>query len=164
MPGWEKLQNNFWYYTCTPSMTGFVFWNSSNLGPDRPIQDRNNYRRRQTQFSRCLTLPLTSRCLAFFLWHEFVIGWCSHSLAAPGAFLSLAEVHSHFRQAVSGHHVRFFTSSPLHLPRKQKPSEFVLQCTYVVFNLVFAVLSALIRKTIQRNEPFVGPESCAAND
>jgi len=39
-----------------------------------------------------------------------------------------------------------------------------LQCAYVVFNLVFAVLSALIRKTVQRNEPFLGPESHVAND
>lgn len=100
---------------------------------------------------RCLAFPLTQ-----FHW---LIGFsllscpCGHPNPCRGT-----------RQEVHAHHVRFFTSSPLSLPRKPKHSECVLQCAYAVFNLVFAVLSALIRKTVQRDEPFLGPKSRAANN
>lgn len=119
------------------------------------------------QFSYHLTLPstfLTSSSLSCFSsdTNPSVI-WGSRSSAAPGVTPSLAEVHSHFRQAVLAHLILFFTSSLLSLLRKQIPSEFGFQCAYIGFNLVFAVLFALVR-TVQRNELLLGLESHAANN
>lgn len=164
MPGWERLQNDFNTEHTLPQQLALFSETSVTWGPIT-LYRRGTAEAKPRSATTWLYLPHS-----FIALHCFVLPLTQICLSAgaltpqlPGVPRSLAEVRSPFRGAARTRHTQFFTFAPLWLPGKQKPSEIALLCAYKVFNSVFAVFSSY-GKTVQRNEPFPGLESCAAND
>lgn len=164
MPGWERLQNNFNTEHALPQQLALFPETSVTWGPITP------YRRATTtagakpsSATTCLYLPHS-----FIALHCFVLPLTQICLSVGVLTPQLPRGSLQRCTGISGKQRAHISHSSLPSPLFSSPESrnpVKLLCNVLIKFLIQCLLfSALIGKPVQRNEPFLGPESCAANN